>query len=135
MMRDPEPVAGTVLLVDDDAVSRRLVGGLLSAHGLATAEVGSLAEAGAAIAEHAFDAAVVDLHLPDGNGMEFVHLARRGRHSRSPQMAIVVCSAYASERTSRLLKRLGADAVLAKPPDPDRLMTVLTAAKAGHEAA
>jgi CheY-like chemotaxis protein len=117
-----------VLLVDDDAVTRRLIGGFLRARGLAVTEVSSLATAAMAIAERAFAAAIVDLHLPDGNGMEFVHLARRGPYSKAPQMVIAVCSAYVAARTTQLLMRLGADAVFPKPPEPERLMALLAGA-------
>ena len=118
---------GPVLVVDDDDVTRRLVAGALAARGYADIdEVKTLAEAGNAISTRAYGGAVIDLHLPDGNGMEFVHMARRGLTSRAPEMAIVVSSAYVSARTSRLLMRLGANEVMGKPADVERIASLLS---------
>jgi ActR/RegA family two-component response regulator len=129
----PSPVAaaGPVLIVDDDMVTRRLVAGALAARGITDIdEVGSLAEAGNAISSRAYAGAVIDLHLPDGNGMEFVHMVRRGLASLSRGMVVVVSSAYVSERTSRLLLRLGATEVMRKPPDVERIAALLKVADA-----
>lgn len=115
-----------VLIVDDDAVTRRLITGALQARGnFETVEVESLADATAALAAETFCAAILDLRLPDGNGMEFVHMVRRGLASRSRDMVIVVSSAFVSARTSRLLLRLGATEVMGKPPDISRIAALL----------
>ena len=112
-----------ILVVDDDPVIRRLVTGTLEVRGAGPVRtVSTLMEAGIAIAEQPFQAAIVDLSLPDGNGMEFVHLVRRGPLSLNPEMMILVCSAYAHPRTTSLLTRLGANAVLPKPPDLPTLL-------------
>lgn len=125
-MTAPCPSFGPILIVDDDEVVRRLVAGGLAARGCTDIdEVSTLFEAGNAISTQRYAAAVTDLHLPDGNGMEFVHMARRGLASMSRDMVIAVSSAYLSERTSRLLLRLGADEVMGKPADLDRIVARL----------
>ncbi|MFV2092361.1 MAG: response regulator [Hyphomicrobiales bacterium] len=104
-----------ILIVDDDIITRKLVGAALLGRGYRVTQVDGLTEAGKAIATSVYDVSIVDLNMPDGNGMEFVHLVRRGLQSLNPAMTIIVCSAYAAARPAALLQRLGADAVFEKP--------------------
>ncbi|MEC3958491.1 response regulator [Nocardia sp. CDC153] len=64
----------SVLVVDDDFRVANMHAGIVSALPGFTVEatVNSLAAARAAIAEHAFDLALVDVYLPDGSGVELV---------------------------------------------------------------
>ncbi|MHA1524889.1 MAG: response regulator [Alphaproteobacteria bacterium] len=119
------PKSLKILVIDDDVVTRKLLGAALLARGHAVTQVCGLTQAGEAIAAEIFDASIVDLNMPDGNGMEFVHLVRRGLQSRNPTMTIAVCSAYAAPRPSALLKRLGADAVFEKPVPLDALCALI----------
>lgn len=115
-----------VLIVDDDPVTARLIAGVFEVNGIGpTTSVSTLGDAGREIAAGRFRAVITDLHLPDGNGMELVHLVRRGPRSKNRETALIVCSAYAREHTVRLIRRLGADQVLAKPPDPDALLRLV----------
>jgi CheY-like chemotaxis protein len=64
-----------VLVIDDDAAFRELASDLLRGLGLGVAgEAGTFADGEAAAAELRPDAALVDVGLPDGDGLE---LARR----------------------------------------------------------
>jgi len=125
-----------VLIVDDDQVTSRLIGGVFEMNGIGpVVRVGTLGVAGRAIATTRYRAVVADLHLPDGNGMELVHLMRRGRRSQNRDATLIVCSAYARARTTHLLLRLGADAVLDKPADPETLLACLARGRRGAAAA
>ena len=65
----------SVLVIDDDAEFRRLAADLLRGLGLGvTGEAGTFADGEAAAVELRPDAALVDVGLPDGDGLE---LARR----------------------------------------------------------
>lgn len=115
-----------VLIVDDDQITQKLVSGALHARGFGDIDVVStLTDAGNAISERLYSAAIVDLHLPDGNGMEFVHMVRRGLSSLNRNMVVIVSSAYVSPRTANLLLRLGATEVMRKPPDIERIAALL----------
>ncbi|MCW3063899.1 MAG: response regulator receiver protein [Solirubrobacterales bacterium] len=62
---------GSVLVVDDDPVFRGLARRVLAAGGLiVVAEVATVAEAIAAARQLKPDAALVDIGLPDGDGIE-----------------------------------------------------------------
>ncbi len=115
-----------ILIVDDDPITLKLVAGALQSRGIGDIEtVSTLTEAGNAISQRRYSAAIVDLHLPDGNGMEFVHMVRRGLTSQNRDMVVIVSSAYVSPRTTGLLSRLGATEIMRKPPDIERIVGLL----------
>jgi DNA-binding NarL/FixJ family response regulator len=67
-------MAPSVLVVDDDPAFRELAGRMLRALGLdVVAEAGSVAEAIAAARATKPDSALVDVDLPDGNGIALTH--------------------------------------------------------------
>lgn len=121
------PTPLRILVVDDDIVTRKLVGAALLARGHGVTQVDGLTEAAKAIAASTYDVSIVDLNMPDGNGMEFVHLVRRGLQSLNPGMTIIVCSAFTAARPVALLQRLGADAIFEKPISMELLIESIEA--------
>ena len=77
----------------------------------------SLADADAALADATFDIVLLDLGLPDGDGMEWLAAWRQ----RDPQGAVLVMTAR--DRVADRVKglRLGADDYVVKPFDPEEL--------------
>jgi PAS domain S-box-containing protein len=67
----PVPSGGRlqILLVDDDAQGRELCRDMLTASGHVTVEATSAGQALLLMAQQRFDAAVIDFHLPDMNGL------------------------------------------------------------------
>ena len=106
-----------LLLIEDDThIARELLlrwrdGDRLAQH------AATLAEADAALAAAAFDIVLLDLGLPDGDGMEWLAAYRQ----RDPQGAVLVMTARdrVADRVHGL--RVGADDYLVKPFDPDEL--------------
>lgn len=77
-MTSPPADAPRILLVDDDEGCRRAVARVLAVEGLWSVPVASLAEAREVLsASPPPAAAVVELRLPDGEGVEALELARR----------------------------------------------------------
>lgn len=70
--------ARTILLVDDSDGVRLTMSALLEDLGHHVIEAATLAEARARLAAARFDAAVVDLHLPDGRGTSLLAELRDG---------------------------------------------------------
>lgn len=60
---------GSILVVEDDAVTRRLIENALEAEGLAVKTVSSGKEAAALARSHPFDVILLDRMLPDGDGL------------------------------------------------------------------
>ena len=106
-----------LLLIEDDThIARELMlrwrdGDRLAQH------AASLAEADAALAAATFDIVLLDLGLPDGDGMDWLASYRE----RDPHGAVLVITAR--DRVADRVKglRLGADDYLVKPYDPEEL--------------
>jgi len=100
----------TALIVDDEIAIRRFLRSALVAEGFDVKEAGDVAEARKAAAEGAFDLAVLDLGLPDGNGADLI---RPLQAAGGP--AIIVLSALDDE--PRRVEALdgGADDFVSKP--------------------
>jgi CheY-like chemotaxis protein len=94
-----------VLIVEDDALVAGVLTRMLAASGAVVETAASLAEARSALALSEYNAAVVDLHLPDGSGAELVgELNERG-------IRAVVLTGEGPVTVA------GADLVLGKPVD------------------
>jgi DNA-binding response OmpR family regulator len=61
-----------VLIVDDEKTLRGSLARYLEGRGVAVAQAGSLAEARSLLAGRAFDALIVDVGLPDGDGLDLL---------------------------------------------------------------
>jgi len=86
----------TVFLVDDHEVVRRGVGDLLDEEEDLTVvgQAGSVAEAMARIPALRPDVAVLDMRLPDGNGVELCRELR----SRMPELNCLILTSYTDEQ-------------------------------------
>jgi DNA-binding response OmpR family regulator len=100
-----------VLIVDDDREVAALVGRELSAQGYAVDTVGLAQQALAAAADTDYALMVVDLGLPDGDGLELVReIRQRGSHT---PILVVTARRRVEDRVVGLVS--GADDYLVKP--------------------
>jgi CheY-like chemotaxis protein len=121
----------TILVADDDALVRRALTLALerAGHVVLTAENGL--EGARLTREEAIDLAVVDIHMPEMDGLELLVQLR----ATAPALPVIVMSGGDQTRDLALLedvKLLGATAALAKPFSLDELYTVVAAALAGR---
>jgi CheY-like chemotaxis protein/HPt (histidine-containing phosphotransfer) domain-containing protein len=80
----PELRGKCILVVDDNAVNREVVQRQSSAWGMVTRETGSPREALEWIRRgHPFDAAILDMHMPDMDGLALAREIRRSRAGRA----------------------------------------------------
>lgn len=100
----------TILVVEDEVMIRRFVRSALEDEGYRVREAGGVAQALLDAGEHAPDLVVLDLGLPDGNGVEFIRAFRAW--SDAP---VLVLSARANERDKIEALDRGADDYLTKP--------------------
>lgn len=112
-----------VLLVEDDVALAEAVASHLRGKGFAVDPVASLASARAALPVADWDAVLLDLHLPDGDGLSLIPLVRR----KSAEILIVVLTAR--DQVSDRIRGLdaGADDYLVKPIDLHELAARLRA--------
>lgn len=100
----------TVLVVDDEPPIRRLLRTSLGAQGYTVIEAGSGRDALALVNHDKPDLVILDLGLPDLNGIEFIRAVRA--HSTVP---IIVLSVRDDERGKVEALDLGADDYVTKP--------------------
>jgi two-component system response regulator QseB len=112
-----------VLLIEDDALVASGVAAGLRLHGFTVDHVDSAASAEAALAGAQFDIAVLDLGLPDENGIDLLK-RWRARGSDLPVLVLTARDALA-DRLNGL--RSGADDYLLKPFELDELAARLDA--------
>ncbi len=112
-----------VLLVEDDAALAEAMAAYLEGKGFAVDRVASLAAARAALPLAPWHALLLDLHLPDGDGLGLIPAIRH----RAPALPIIVLTAR--DQVSDRIRGLdaGADDYLVKPFDPDELLARLRA--------
>jgi DNA-binding NarL/FixJ family response regulator len=101
-----------VLIIDDDEAFRRSAAQVLAQRGYdVVGEAGTVAEARAAVGRLRPDALLLDVNLPDGNGVD---LATELVEADAPPR-VVLTSTDSSAVTRRLLARCGATGFVAKP--------------------
>lgn len=106
------------LVVEDDPGTRRALAELLDELGHESAEAASVAEGLAAFRRAAPDVAIVDLGLPDGDGLDLVRSAPEGT-------AVLVLTGQGSVRNAVEAMKAGAYDFLVKPLRPSQLRATL----------
>jgi two-component system KDP operon response regulator KdpE len=99
-----------VLVVEDELQMRRFIRASLSSHGYRTLEAECIADAVTLITSHNPELVLLDLGLPDGDGIDFTRQLREW--SRVP---IIVISARGREDDKVAALDAGADDYLTKP--------------------
>ena len=107
----------TILIVDDDPTTRRLLAGVFAFEGYRTLQASSGEAALQLVRERAPDIVLLDLALPTLSGLDVLRILRQKRRH---QPRVVVVSAYADYMTDA--DRSLADASLSKPLDVDDLL-------------
>ncbi len=111
-----------LLIVEDDESAQFAYADFLTESGYELQPATTLAEARTALESVEFDAALIDLRMPDGNGMELVSEIRR----RDESMGIIVLTAVSDVTTAVNAMRSGADNFLTKPVDMEALQAALS---------
>ena len=114
-----------LLLIDDDARLAAMVGDYLRAAGFEVDTAPSLAGGRARLAAQAYDALLLDLMLPDGDGLDLCRELRASAATR--QLPLLMLTAR-GEPTDRIVGlELGADDYLPKPFEPRELLARIKA--------
>ncbi|MGH9723551.1 MAG: sigma-54-dependent transcriptional regulator [Candidatus Acidiferrales bacterium] len=122
------PRRGSILVVDDEAEIREGLEALLTSENF---EV-TLADTGEAglrkLEEHPFDLMLLDVSLPDRNGLDLL----REVHRRDPAISIILITAYGSIDMARQAFKSGAQDYITKPWSNDELVAQVSLAIEGH---
>lgn len=122
------------LLVEDDADIRNLVASYLSAYGMSVTAVATAAEMRRHLRPGAIDVILLDLMLPDANGLDVCRDLRA--HSQVP---IIMLTAQGDPVSRVVGLEMGADDYLGKPFEPRELVArihaVMRRSQAGGDSA
>jgi two-component system KDP operon response regulator KdpE len=116
-----------ILIVDDEVAIRRLLRNTLERAGHEVAEAGNARDALQTAATSHPDAILLDLGLPDRDGLSLIPLLRRDGNS-----SILVVSARDATEEKVAALDLGADDFVTKPFDTDELLARLRVALRHH---
>jgi two-component system phosphate regulon response regulator OmpR len=107
-----------VLVVDDDARLRAMLAEYLRRHEFEALVAADCAAAARALGTDAFSLIVLDLALPDGNGLDFC----RDLRARGDVTPVLMLTARADDVDRVVGLEIGADDYLAKPYNPRELI-------------
>ena len=110
-----------VVVVDDDPQVCKTVTMILEEHDYAVASYSQPRSALQAIRKKPFDIALVDIKMPDLNGLELVERIRED----DPRVAILVMTAYPDIQTATETMRLGSRDYITKPFREEQLLSAI----------
>jgi len=116
-MREKE----NVLVVDDDLDFLEVIRRILGAKGYEVATAPSAGEAVSSAGEHFYNAAILDISLPDADGTELLSTLLEIH----PDIVAIMLTGYSSVQNAMQSLNRGAFAYLEKPVDPEHLLSVI----------
>jgi DNA-binding NtrC family response regulator len=124
------PAAGSVLIIDDEAAIRESLETLLELEGYGVQSAATGEEGLARIGEQSFDLVLLDLALPDRDGMDLLAEI----HLQDPGLSIIMVTAYGTVENAVRAMQAGAANFVQKPWDNEKLLADVRAAVARHRA-
>ncbi len=109
-----------LLLIDDDLRLTAMVGDYLRGHGFEVDTAGSLSAGRERLRSGPYDALVLDLMLPDGDGLEMTRELRGDARTRRLPLLMLTARGEPMDRIIGL--EIGADDYLPKPFEPRELL-------------
>ena len=113
-------MGASLLLIDDDARLTGMVGDYLRAAGFDVTVAASLSEGRACLLNGEYGLLLLDLMLPDGDGLDFCRELRA--QARTRRLPLLMLTARGEPMDRILGLELGADDYLAKPFEPRELL-------------
>lgn len=113
-----------VLVVDDEADIRELLGMTLARMGVESHSAATQGEALALLAANSYDLCLTDMRLPDGDGLAVLDYVARNH----PQVPVAVITAHGSTENAVAALKAGAFDYLAKPVSLEQLRSLIRSA-------
>jgi DNA-binding NtrC family response regulator len=123
-------VAGSVLIIDDEAAIRESLETLLEFEGYSVDSAETGEQGLSHLGDHPFDLVLLDYALPDRNGLEVLAEIR----DRDPQMAVILITAYGTVDNAVRAMQSGAANFIQKPWDNEKLLADVRAVVARRRA-
>ncbi len=109
---------GAILVIDDETEIRESLAELLGLEGYETSTARTGDEGMRCIENGLFDLILLDINLPDRNGLDMLQQIKR----ESPELGVIMITAYASTQMAFQASKQGADSYVTKPWDNDKLL-------------
>src|SRR5271157_400788 len=122
--------AGRILIIDDEAEIRESLETLLQLEGYTVVVAGSGLEGLEQIGQRVFDVVLLDLALPDKNGMDVLAEIR----VLHPEQPVIMITAYGTVENAVRAMQSGATNFIQKPWDNEKLLADVRAAVARQKA-
>ncbi|HEY4716066.1 MAG TPA: sigma-54 dependent transcriptional regulator [bacterium] len=113
-----------VLIVDDAIDIRSSLSGILSDEGYGIVSAGSCIEAEKLLSDKQPDIILLDVWLPDGDGVNFIKKVKE----KSPESQIIMISGHGSIETAVRAIKLGANDFLEKPLSIEKVLVAINRA-------
>jgi DNA-binding NtrC family response regulator len=123
-------MAGSVLIIDDEAEIRESLQTLLEMEGYDVETAATGMQGLNRIGQRPFDLVLLDLALPDRNGMDILADA----HAQDPGLSVIMITAYGTVENAVKAMQSGAANFIQKPWDNEKLLADVRAAVARHRA-
>ncbi|MBU6234678.1 MAG: response regulator [Alphaproteobacteria bacterium] len=114
-----------LLVVDDNAINRKVMEGLLGRDGHRITSVSGGQDALKVLHERAFDLVFMDIEMPEMNGVETTQHIRNSSDARVAATPIVALTGNVGDEDRARYLAAGMRDTIAKPIDPERLRAVL----------
>lgn len=114
-------MAKQILIVDDEPGIRQLLSHMLTAQGYDLIQAGSATEALEVLSTHPCQLALVDLLLPDVNGLELAEAIRM----LDPGTPVILMTAYGTPAFESMAAHPAITHYVHKPFDLDRLLALV----------
>ncbi|HSE44933.1 MAG TPA: sigma-54 dependent transcriptional regulator [Gemmatimonadales bacterium] len=121
----------SVLIVDDDAQIRSLLADLLKENGYETSDAKTAAAAVTAIAKQRPDLVMMDVKLPDQDGLDLLKSIKR----QHPELDVIVMTAFGGSSSAIKAMEVGAYDYVTKPFEVDDLLATLRRVFEHHDMA
>ena len=111
---------GLVLVIDDDPSTQRLVERLLLDEGYDVEAADTIFVARQLLMQVTPDVILMDVELPDGNGLELTAWIKRNR--RTELIPVIVLTSHTSLENRVAAREAGCSGVMSKPIEPGRFV-------------
>jgi DNA-binding NtrC family response regulator len=127
---DMPATSGSVLIIDDEAEIRESLQTLLEMEGYDVETAATGLQGLNRIGQRPFDLVLLDLALPDRNGMDIL----MDVHAQDPGLSVIMITAYGTVENAVKAMQSGAANFIQKPWDNEKLLADVRAAVARHRA-
>ncbi|MFB3923880.1 MAG: sigma-54-dependent transcriptional regulator [Terriglobia bacterium] len=111
-------VKGSILIIDDEQEIRESLEQLLGDEGYRLATAAAAEDGLKKIEDGVFDLVLLDISLPDRNGLEVLKQIKR----ETPDIGVIMITAYDSSQMAFQASKEGAESYITKPWDNDKLL-------------